>query len=217
MNLHRHRVAALLLGAALSASTFVSTPAAVAAGPTDSAKSAAAQAVIDGTATPAQRRLVATDPSLAATVPVTYEESPTVVERTPVARTGSVAAKVAAAATCPSGTKYVVTASKYVTAKSTLGFTTFKYHHKVKYCESGTKFLKFLSRSQWFTDEDWVVNVEGLVTNSKSIKDGRGYSNVKRKVIITNFLGDDWVIYPWISGNFKPNDINWKGNPDNQF
>ena len=111
----------------------------------------------------------------------------------------------------------MVTSQKTVTAKSTLGFTTFKYHHKVKYCESGTRFLKFISRSQWFTDEDWVVNTGELVQNSKSISNGRGYSKVKRKVVITNFLGDDWVIYPWIAGNFKPGDINWTGNPDNQF
>jgi hypothetical protein len=210
----RLRASALISCAALMLALGGTGQAQAAESP-DQARATAGQAVINGTATAAQKNLVASDPDLAATIPVTFEESAPETDRDPVDSSAPVAGRPAAA--CPAGTKYIVTTSKTVTAKSTLGFTTFKYHHKVKYCESGTKFLKFLSRSQWFTDEDWVVNVGELVDNPSSISNGRGYTKVKRKVIITNFMGDDWVIYPWIKGNFKPGDINWSGNADNQI
>lgn len=210
------RMRAAVGAAALAAVTATLGSAQPASAATEAQRLAAATAVVEGTATANQRELVATDQELAAKVPVNYIVAPTTETRVSLDTTSDEA--VAARRACPERTKYIVTTKGQVTAKSTLGFVTFRYHHKVKFCEGANRILAFLDRDQWFTDEDWVIDTQQLVVNSKTIwDDGSATSKVKRKVKYCIIQGCYATVYPWLRVRMVVGDQAWTGSADNQI
>ncbi|MFD5570487.1 hypothetical protein [Streptomyces cadmiisoli] len=94
------------------------------------------------------------------------------------------------------------------TRKSLLGFTLYKYHHKVNFQYNGSRVTAWGSRSDWFTNEDDVFVRGARIENWKTgVPASSARSHMKRHVQLcaAGSIGCYANLYPWVTTKVKGN------------